>query len=116
MAAGIDFQFRFIPAWAEAHRQLQAGAIGEVRHASILWHVETYANRRRLTSWKTTPEDGGGALASMGSHVLHYVEWLFGPIASISCQGHGWPGTEGGEAGEPLVTLVLGLASERWSR
>lgn len=111
VAAGIDFQFRFIPAWAEAHRQLQGGAIGAVRHASILWHVETYANRRRLTSWKTTPEDGGGALASMGSHVLHYVEWLFGPIASISCQGHGWPGSTGSEAGEPLVTLVLGLAS-----
>ena len=111
VAAGIDFQFRFIPAWAEAHRQLQAGAIGPVRHASILWHVETYANRRRLTSWKTAPEDGGGALASMGSHVLHYVEWLFGPIASISCQGHGWPGSTGSEAGEPLVTLVLGLTS-----
>ena len=114
VAAGIDFQFRFIPAWAEAHRQLQAGVVGPVRHVSILWHVETYANRRRLTSWKTTPEDGGGALASMGSHVLHYVEWLFGPITSISCQGHGWPGSEtgeAGEAGEPLVTLVLGLAS-----
>ena len=111
IAAGIDFQYRFIPAWAEAHRQLQAGAIGAVRHASILWHVETYANRRRLTSWKTAPEDGGGALASMGSHVLHYVEWLFGPIASISCQGHGWPGQRRRRGGEPLVTLVLGLAS-----
>lgn len=109
--AVVDFQFRCIPAWAAARQQLDAGVVGAVRHVSILWHVETYANRHRLTSWKTSPDDGGGALAAMGSHVLHYVEWLFGPIATISCQAHGWPGLTGPEAGEPVVTLVLVLAS-----
>ena len=85
-AAMIDFNFREVPAIAAAHNLLQNGGIGELDHVSINWHVETRVYAGGLDHWKARRQDGGGALANFGSHSLDLIEWLAGPIISLSGQ------------------------------
>ena len=55
------------------------------------WNVENASTRLRLKNWKTSGEDGGGALGNLGSHSLHYLEWFCGPIADLSARLSGLP-------------------------
>jgi predicted dehydrogenase len=83
----IDFEFPEIPAFRDAKRSLAAGVLGALRHVAVTWRIETYSNRVKLDAaetWKSETAAGGGALNLFGSHVLYYIEWLFGPVKSIS--------------------------------
>ena len=80
----VDFMFPEIPAWQRARALIAEGTIGSVRHANLVWRVETYAFRTRSDSWKLRPSDGGGTLNSFVSHALYNVEWLLGPIESAT--------------------------------
>lgn len=82
----VDFMFPEIDVWQRARAILQRGDLGEVRHAAVNWNVETYAVRQGLDSWKTRPAAGGGVLNNFASHSFYYLEWLLGPIASLSCR------------------------------
>lgn len=91
----INFIFPELPAFAAARDLVRNGEIGEVRKATITWHVDTRAYRDGAPqSWKSDPNRGGGVLNSFGSHVLHYIEWLLGPIVEVraSLSGRGESG------------------------
>lgn len=77
----VDFEFTALPAFRRL-RELTL-AEGGARRIDVAWHVRTYANEKRLVSWKTDPGQGGGALLSFASHALHYLEWLAGPATRI---------------------------------
>ena len=79
----VDFLFPEAPAWSEARALLEADTIGAVRHFSYTWRVETHASRLDLDTWKSRPEDGGGAPGNFASHVFYNIEWLLGPIAAL---------------------------------
>lgn len=79
----VDFMFPEIPVWQKARELIAGGAIGPVRHANLVWRVETYAHRTRSDSWKLRPAEGGGTLSSFVSHALYNVEWLLGPIEKV---------------------------------
>ena len=81
----VDFIFPEIPAFQRAKQVISGGEIGELRHLSLTWHVETRAYRTNdRTSWKMDVSKGGGTLNSFVSHALYYLEWLIGPIASAA--------------------------------
>lgn len=80
---GIDFLFPELPLWQQAKALLAEGVIGRPAHFAYTWRVETYASRTKSKNWKTSPDQGGGALANFGSHVLHDIEWLLGPVRAI---------------------------------
>src|ERR1700730_11516243 len=80
---GIDFIFPEIAAWRQAQGLLAEGAIGRVVHFAYTWRVETYASRTNADTWKSRPDEGGGALGNFVSHAFHNIEWLFGPIRRI---------------------------------
>ncbi|MFH0825699.1 MAG: Gfo/Idh/MocA family oxidoreductase [Pseudomonadota bacterium] len=105
----VDFGFPELPAWREAAAALAEGKIGRIRHAVITWLVETYANRNRLESWKTTTNSGGGALYSFGSHVLNYVESFMGPVVGLCARLDRAPGDP--RNGDSLVTMSLKTVS-----
>ncbi|HET6340369.1 MAG TPA: Gfo/Idh/MocA family oxidoreductase [Polyangiales bacterium] len=87
VVTAIDFEFPEIPAFRDAKQSLTAGAIGTLRHVAVTWRIETYNNRMKLEpsdTWKSETAAGGGALNLFGSHVLYYLEWLFGPVKSVS--------------------------------
>lgn len=93
---GVDLFFPKIPAWAQARRTLEE--LGTPRHAHLSWLLQTRAFREGGLDWKTRPDLGGGTLANFASHSFHYLEWLFGPIASLigrQSGGHG-PDVQGG--------------------
>lgn len=100
----VDFEFPEIDEWREAHRLLASGGLGQLRHVAVSWHVETYTNRMGLDSWKQRAENGGATLNSFGSHVFHYLEWLFGPIRRVQCHLFPFAGRE-----EAIVNLSLEL-------
>jgi predicted dehydrogenase len=104
-ATAVNFEFPEGPAWHEAKRVLDEGRIGRLRHVVVTWRVETYANKARLDSWKTRSAEGGGAMNLFTSHCFHYVEWLFGPVRSISAALQRAPGD--GRDGDTLDGIVL---------
>ena len=104
----VDFEFPEIPHWRRARALLVAGAIGQVRHVRLCWHVETAANRLGLKSWKTSVAQGGGALNDFASHCFHYLEWLLGPIGTVSVAP--FDARERDSGSDSLAVLWLTLA------
>jgi len=84
VANAVDFEFAALPAF----RRLRELVLEEdgARRIDATWHVRTYANEKRLESWKTDPGQGGGALLSFASHSVHYLEWLAGPARRIRAE------------------------------
>jgi predicted dehydrogenase len=108
LANVVDFEFPEIPAWQHMKRLIGEGAVGPLRHAAVTWHGETYANRMQTRSWKSSIEQGGGALASMGSHALYNVEWLLGPVDRLWAGLARAPGDD--RSGDTLALMSLRLA------
>ncbi|MGB3297024.1 MAG: Gfo/Idh/MocA family oxidoreductase [Phormidesmis sp.] len=79
-----DFEFRFIPAWQHFAELLKQGTIGKTRLVKIDWIASSRASSERAWNWYAQKQLGGGALGSIGSHTFDYVNWLFGPAASLS--------------------------------
>ncbi len=79
----VDFEFAVLPVFEKAKRIIDSGRLGSIREVQVQWNTEIYAIRHNTKSWKTSCRQGGGALSSFGSHVLHYLEWFMGPIHSL---------------------------------
>src|SRR5581483_6186572 len=86
LANMVDFNFSGITAFSLAREMLHKDAIGPIRHVVVNWQTESYTNRARLESWKSSAQLGGGALSNFVSHSLHYLEWFVGPIATLSAR------------------------------
>lgn len=84
VAAVMDFEFRFIPAWQRLSELLEEGYVGQTRLVKIDWIAGSRANPERAWNWYARKDQGGGALGSIGSHMFDYVDWLFGPVKRLS--------------------------------
>ncbi|MBT9312494.1 Gfo/Idh/MocA family protein [Leptothoe kymatousa] len=84
VAAVMDFEFRFIPAWQRLAELMQADYVGQKRLIKIDWIAGSRANPQRAWNWYARKDQGGGALGSIGSHMFDYVSWLFGPVKRLS--------------------------------
>jgi predicted dehydrogenase len=91
LPTGIDFNFHQIMAWLRAKSMLDEGAVGQLRHVTVHWHVESRALQMRMRSWKTVGDSGGGVLGNFISHCFHYLEWFVGPIGGLSARVSGLP-------------------------
>jgi predicted dehydrogenase len=108
-AHAIDFNFREIAAIRKARELLQSGTLGALRHITVVWQVESFANQARIDSWKTDQHAGGGALSNFVSHALDYLEWLAGPITGLSAKLAGMPGDH--RRNDTFVSMTLQFAS-----
>jgi predicted dehydrogenase len=88
----VDFEFCELTVWRHAKSLIDQGAVGALRHVVVTWHVENYATRMRLKSWKTDAVNGGGALGNFVSHCFYYLEYFCGPMHDISANLFGLPG------------------------
>ena len=84
VAAVMDFEFRFIPAWQRLAELLQEGYVGQKRLIKVDWIAGSRANPERAWNWYARKDQGGGALGSIGSHMFDYIDWLFGPVKRLS--------------------------------
>ncbi len=88
-AAGVvhmtGFTYRYAPGVQWMRALLEEGALGEIRslRASYLMalagHLTGWRSQRRLA--------GSGALADIGSHLVHITQFLLGPIATVTGAG-----------------------------
>ena len=80
--AQVGYHNRFVAAFAEAKRLLDAGAIGEVRHVQ----AEAYGPvvlRAKGGTWRTRRADGGGCLYDYAAHPLDLLTWYLGEPSAV---------------------------------
>jgi len=78
----VGYHYRFVGAFQEVKRLLDAKAIGEVTH--IL--AEAYGPvvlRPKGSSWRTQRAQGGGCLYDYAAHPLNLVNWYFGEPTTV---------------------------------
>lgn len=99
----IDFLFPEIDVWQMAKKLLAEKKFGEILHVAINWDFRSFDVRQKISSWKTDPNLGGGALSFYFSHVLYYLEYFVGTITSLkSCFSYSLNSLNGGEVGVDL--------------
>lgn len=84
--AMVDFQFPELPVFQQLKKIIEEKKYGNIRHASLLWELESYAHHAKKWSWKTRQREGGGVLTLLGSHFLYLAEWLFGPVKRLTAR------------------------------
>ncbi len=78
----VGYHNRFVGAFQEAKRLLEAGAIGTVTHVK----AEAYGPvvlRPSGSSWRNQRSEGGGCLYDYAAHPINLVNWYFGMPTSV---------------------------------
>lgn len=77
----VAYYRRRLPRFLRVRELLAAGAIGAVRHASIVLTRPMPSDPRAL-GWRVDPRvAGGGRFVDLGCHALDALDYLLGPIA-----------------------------------
>ena len=79
----VGYHYRFVGAFQEVKRLLEANAIGTVTH--IL--AEAYGPvvlKPKGSSWRTQRSEGGGCLYDYAAHPLNLVNWYFGAPKAVA--------------------------------
>ena len=94
----IDFSYTGCPAFMAAKKLIQNKFINNIRSININWHLETKSSlEKNINHWKTKPQLGGGVTLNFASHVLFYLEWLFGKINKINFKKYNLLGKNHGD-------------------
>ena len=85
-AAGVihmtAFTYRYTPALQYMLHLVSSGELGAIRTVRAAYQM---ALSGHLLGWRSTKaQAGSGVLADIGSHLIHMVELVAGPIASLS--------------------------------
>jgi predicted dehydrogenase len=85
-AAGVvhmtAFTYRYTPALQYMMHLVASGELGSIRTVRAAYQM---ALSGHLLGWRSTQaQAGSGVLADIGSHLIHMVELVAGPIASLS--------------------------------
>lgn len=78
----VGYHNRFVAAFAEVRRLLDAGAIGEISHAL----AEAYGPvvlRPKGGTWRSRRSEGGGCLYDYAAHPLDLLTWYLGEPESV---------------------------------
>jgi predicted dehydrogenase len=79
----VGYHFRFVEAFREAHRLLQAGVLGQIHHV----RAEAYGPvvlRPTGSTWRSSRTEGGGCLYDYASHALDLIHLLVGAPNAVS--------------------------------
>lgn len=101
----VDFIFPEIPAWKNCMKLLKENAIGKITHVTVNWSFLSYEIKNQLNTWKSNPEEGGGALAYYFSHVFYNLEFFLGKIQTLHCNLNYSPISLG--KGETIVSMIV---------
>ncbi|MFZ4857100.1 MAG: Gfo/Idh/MocA family protein [Desulfuromonadaceae bacterium] len=78
----VGYHYRFVGAFQEVKRLLDAGAIGEISHVL----AEAYGPvvlRPKGSTWRTQRRAGGGCLYDYAAHPINLVNWYFGAPTGV---------------------------------
>jgi predicted dehydrogenase len=103
--AGINHEFRFLPARKRALELVHEGGIGRPRRAEILGRYPTWTRpETRGMTWLADAARGGGILGALGSHHTDCMRTIFGEPRNVLAtvrieQPRRGPVTPGGPSG-----------------
>jgi len=85
--AGIGFNYRFVPAVQYAKRLVDAGELGDIRHARFRYLQDWLVDADAPWSWRLDADAAGsGALGDLGAHSFDLARFLVGDVDAVS--GH----------------------------
>lgn len=73
----VGYHYRYVGAFAEMKRLIDAGAIGRITHAVAEAYGPVVLRPKRKT-WRTDKAEGGGCLYDYAAHPLNLLNWFFG--------------------------------------
>lgn len=79
----VGYHYRFVGAFEEVKRLLDAGAIGTVTHVL----AEAYGPvvlKPKGSTWRTKKSEGGGCLYDYAAHPLNLLNWYFGAASDVA--------------------------------
>jgi predicted dehydrogenase len=82
--AQMTFQNRFYPATMRARQLVAAGALGKILGFRACYLHGGNANPAAPLKWRFTAAAAGGTIADLASHVLDLIDWLIGPLRSLT--------------------------------
>ena len=77
-------QNRFNPTLQLVKRQLKAGRFGKLAMVAVNVFWQRPQSYYKQDSWRGTWEFDGGALMNQASHYVDLLDWLVGPVESVS--------------------------------
>ncbi len=81
--AQVGYHYRYVGAFREMKRLLEAGAIGTVTHVLAEAYGPVVLRPKRAT-WRTDKAEGGGCLYDYAAHPLNLLNWYFGTPDRVS--------------------------------
>jgi predicted dehydrogenase len=94
----INFSYRSLPALERARQLVADGELGKVRHVEASYLQCWLANdcwgdwrEQPRFLWRMSRSHNGGALADIGCHILDFVTYVVGDIASLHCSMKSFP-------------------------
>lgn len=78
----VGYHYRFVGAFQEVKRLLDAGAIGRVTHVL----AEAYGPvvlKPKGSTWRTKKSEGGGCLYDYAAHPINLLNWYFGAPEAV---------------------------------
>ncbi len=78
----VGYHNRYVAAFGEAKRLLDAGAIGEVTHVLGEAYGPVVLKPQGRT-WRSQRNEGGGALYDYAAHAINLLNWYFGATTAV---------------------------------
>ena len=108
-------QRRLEPEVIAVRRALEAGTLGAVRLATTHVHWWRDEDYYAAAAWRGDPAGGGGSLMNQGVHNVDLLQWLAGPVESVTAQqttlAHDSPAEDATVATVRFTSGALGLIS-----
>ncbi|MBP8116099.1 MAG: Gfo/Idh/MocA family oxidoreductase [Nitrospira sp.] len=95
----VNYMFRTAPERVRLKELLDGNEIGRIIRVTVEWTVRGRAAGNSAWSWQFDPSFGGGVLFAFGAHVVDYLQWLVGPVRSVTAR----LSTRGGPSLSPPV-------------
>ena len=103
----IGFNYRRVPALAQARRMIAAGKLGTIRQLKVAYLQDWLADAQAPMTWRMRRESAGsGALGDLASHAVDQIRFLLGAeVQSVSATVHTFVTERPGPAGPEAVTV-----------
>lgn len=82
----VAYYRRALPRFLKIKQLVDSGAIGEVRFVGITFYqpADFEGLKSAVLPWRVVPEvSGGGLFVDLASHILDFLDYVFGPIVSV---------------------------------
>ncbi|MGC5035994.1 Gfo/Idh/MocA family protein [Streptomyces sp. DT190] len=84
--AMVGFNYRRVPATAQARRMVAEGRLGRLRHVRVTYLQDWLVDPEFPLTWRLRKEQAGsGSLGDLGAHIVDLAQYLVGePLAGVS--------------------------------